>query len=45
MATTNVPWDLDFSVLMKFKHKVYLPIPNLKARKEILKICLNNVHH
>ncbi len=40
IAATNRPWDLDPAVLSRFEKKIYVPLPDLEARKEILQIHL-----
>ncbi|HVT90063.1 MAG TPA: ATP-binding protein [Tepidisphaeraceae bacterium] len=42
MGTTNVPWQLDPAVLRpgRFDEKVYIPLPDLPARRKILDIYL-----
>lgn len=36
-ATTNMPWEIDMSVLRRFERKCLLPQPNQEARLEIFK--------
>jgi transitional endoplasmic reticulum ATPase len=42
MGATNVPWQLDPAVLRpgRFDEKVYIPLPDLAARRKMLDICL-----
>ena len=40
IAATNRPWDLDPAVLSRFEKKILIPLPDLVARREILKIHL-----
>jgi len=42
MGATNVPWQLDPAVLRpgRFDEKVYIPLPDLPARKKLLEIYL-----
>lgn len=44
MGATNVPWQLDPAVLRpgRFDEKVYIPLPDLPARRKILEIHLAN---
>lgn len=35
MGATNVPWDLDLSLLRHFEKRIYVGLPDLKARKEL----------
>jgi SpoVK/Ycf46/Vps4 family AAA+-type ATPase len=43
MAATNRPWDLDEAMLSRFQRKIYVPLPDLEARKQIFKIHLKDV--
>ncbi|WP_099211174.1 ATP-binding protein [Thermococcus henrietii] len=38
LAATNTPWDLDEAVLSRFPRRIYVPLPDQKATKEIIKI-------
>jgi len=38
LAATNMPWDLDEAVLSRFPRRVYVPLPDKNATKEIIKI-------
>jgi len=38
LAATNTPWDLDTAVLSRFPRRIYVPLPDQKACKEIIKI-------
>jgi transitional endoplasmic reticulum ATPase len=42
MGATNVPWQLDSAVLRpgRFDAKVYIPLPDLKARRRMLELYL-----
>ena len=44
MGATNVPWQLDPAVLRpgRFDEKVYVPLPDLPARRRLLEIHLQN---
>ena len=44
MGATNVPWQLDPAVLRpgRFDEKVYIPLPDLPARRKMLEIYLGN---
>src|SRR5207244_2488258 len=43
MGATNVPWQLDPAVLRpgRFDEKVYIPLPDLSARRQILELNLS----
>lgn len=40
IAATNAPWMLDAAVLSRFERKVYIPLPDAAARRQILEIHL-----
>ena len=44
MGATNVPWQLDPAVLRpgRFDEKVYIPLPDLQARRKLLEMYLSN---
>jgi transitional endoplasmic reticulum ATPase len=44
MGATNVPWQLDPAILRpgRFDEKVYIPLPDLPARRKMLDIYLGN---
>ncbi len=38
MAATNTPWDLDAAVLSRFQKRIYVPLPDVQAVEEMIKI-------
>lgn len=40
IAATNRPWDLDAAILSRFEKKILIPLPDDRARAEILRIHL-----
>jgi len=38
IGTTNKPWSLDGPFLRRFQKRIYIPIPSLQARRNILKL-------
>lgn len=38
MAATNTPWDLDTAVLSRFQKRIYVPLPDLAAVMEMIKL-------
>ena len=45
MGATNVPWLLDSAILRRFEQRIYIPLPDLEARKAILEIHLDKQGH
>ena len=37
IACTNCPWDIDPAVMRRFPRRIYIPLPDSRARKELLK--------
>ncbi len=37
MAATNIPWDIDIAVLSRFGKRIYIPLPDVQAVKEMIK--------
>lgn len=37
LGATNVPWELDTAALRRLTKRVYVPLPDVKTRKDILK--------
>ncbi len=42
IGATNKPWDLDEAIISRFQRKIYVPLPDAKARKAIFKIHLED---
>ncbi|UCH37273.1 MAG: AAA family ATPase [Candidatus Bathyarchaeota archaeon] len=38
VGATNKPWNLDVAFLRRFQKRVYVPLPNEKTRRDILKL-------
>ena len=38
LAATNIPWNLDTAVRRRFERRIYIPLPNERARKRIFEI-------
>lgn len=36
LAATNFPWDLDEALRRRLEKRVYIPLPGVKQREELL---------
>ena len=43
IATDNYPWSLETTFLSKFQKKIYIPLPDFEAKKQILKLSMKNI--
>ena len=43
IGATNKPWDLDLPFIRRFQKRIYVPLPNAEARRELLSIYANDV--
>jgi len=43
LAATNVPWDLDEAILSRFPCRVFIPLPDATACREIISIQLRDL--
>ena len=45
LGATNIPWDLDPAVRRRFQRKIYISLPDVEARKHMLKLNLGSTTH
>lgn len=45
LAATNTPWDLDIAFRRRFEKRVYIPLPDVVARAQMLRLCLEETRH
>lgn len=45
ITATNLPWLLDLAILSRFQRRIYVPLPDAKAREAILDIQLKRKGH
>ena len=38
MGATNFPWELDEALRRRLEKRIYIPLPGLQERKELLRI-------
>ncbi|WXG42785.1 MAG: AAA family ATPase [Promethearchaeati archaeon SRVP18_Atabeyarchaeia-1] len=43
LGATNRPWDIDEAFRRRFEKRIYLPMPNVDARKELFKIYVKEI--
>lgn len=43
LATTNCPWDLDEAMRRRLEKRIYIPLPDRDARKDLFDLCLRSV--
>jgi katanin p60 ATPase-containing subunit A1 len=43
LAATNFPWDLDEALLRRFQKRIYIPLPDIDARMEILRMSMGEM--
>ena len=42
LGATNIPWELDAAVRRSFKKRIYIPLPEENARRQIFEIHIGN---
>jgi SpoVK/Ycf46/Vps4 family AAA+-type ATPase len=43
LATTNCPWDLDEAIRRRLEKRIYIPLPDFVARRDMFEKCLNSI--
>ena len=43
LAATNFPWDLDEALLRRFQKRIYIPLPDVEGRLQILKMNISEM--
>lgn len=45
LAATNIPWGLDSAIRRRFERRVYIPLPDARARVQMFQIHLGDTPH
>jgi len=45
LGATNTPWQLDIAIRRRFEKRVYIPLPDAAARRDLIKQCLGSTPH
>lgn len=45
LGATNMPWCLDAAIRRRFERRVYIPLPDEAARKQLFKLNLSKTRH
>ncbi|CCW59737.1 unnamed protein product [Phytomonas sp. EM1] len=45
LAATNIPWSLDVAIRRRFERRIYIPLPDMQARRRMLQIHMGNTSH
>lgn len=43
LGATNYPWDLDIAIRRRLEKRIYIPLPDVETRKQLLEINLKDV--
>ena len=44
LAASNLPWDLESALLRRLEKRIYVPLPNQKARQKLMESFLGDQH-
>ena len=44
LAATNFPWDIDEALRRRLEKRIYIPLPALPERQELLRLALKVTH-
>nr|CAD2175687.1 unnamed protein product [Meloidogyne enterolobii] len=44
LGATNIPWVLDAAIRRRFEKRIYIPLPDTNARKDMFKLHIGDTH-
>jgi len=45
LGATNIPWCIDAAIRRRFERRIYIPLPDEVARRELFKLNINKTNH
>lgn len=45
LGATNIPWCIDSAIRRRFERRIYIPLPEENARRELFKLNINKTNH
>lgn len=45
LGATNIPWSIDAAIRRRFERRIYIPLPDEAARREMFKLNLRKTNH
>lgn len=45
LGATNIPWCIDSAIRRRFERRIYIPLPDEMARRELFKLNINKTKH
>ena len=45
LGATNCPWDLDPAIRRRFERRVFIPLPEIEARRRMAELAIGNTPH
>ncbi|GBE59925.1 vacuolar sorting-associated VPS4 [Babesia ovata] len=45
LAATNLPWSLDSAIIRRFDRRIYIPLPDMRARRTLVELGMRGCEH
>lgn len=45
LGATNIPWSIDAAIRRRFERRIYIPLPDESARRDLFKLNLKKTNH